>query len=144
MPIETDDEDGRRPQYVQLSDLPDEVRFAWLERDCAQNGLQGGDYDDAAHAAFLTAPAKLRAEAERKASIARFALYMRPHLSRDELVARVSERFPGKGTSKSALKTLLRAVEGVDPINFAPALLRDQKGGAPKAKMTEDAWRLFL
>lgn len=144
VPIETDDEDGRRPQYVQLSDLPDEVRFAWLERDCAQNGLQGGDYDDAAHAAFLTAPAKLRAEAERKASIARFALYMRPHLSRDELVARVSERFPGKGTSKSALKTLLRAVEGVDPINFAPALLRDQKGGAPKAKMTEDAWRLFL
>lgn len=129
---------------VHLSDLPSDVRRAWLERDCELNGLQGGTYDDAAHEALLAAPPKLRAEAERKAEIVRYALHMKRHVGWSELQRMVAAKFPGKGTSKASLKALLKAVDGVDPVNFAPALVRDQKGGAPKAATSPEAWQFFL
>jgi putative transposase len=46
--------------------------------------------------------------------------------------------------SKATLKRYLKAVQGIDPINFAPALLPAQGGGAPRTKPTDEAWSLFM
>lgn len=63
--------DGRKPQAVTLSDLPAPERLACLERSIATLGLPLGTYDDAAHEAFIQAPASMRENAERKAAMVR-------------------------------------------------------------------------
>ena len=40
--------DGRKPELVNLSDLPEPVRIAYTERQIAASGLASGTYDDAA------------------------------------------------------------------------------------------------
>mgnify|MGYP003382355145 CR=1 FL=1 len=47
-------QDGKR-FTIALSDLPDEVRRAWLDRTAEEQGLEPGSYDAAAHAALLEA-----------------------------------------------------------------------------------------
>jgi putative transposase len=127
-----------------LSDLPDSVRQAFLARAVATAGLEPGAFDDVAHAAFLEAPETMRAEAERRAAIAVFLLKLGDAVTWAERAALATDKFGPEGTSIPSLKRLSRAVEGLDPINFAPALLRDQKGGAPRTDMSDDAWAYFL
>ena len=52
--------DARRPEAVNLSDLPAEVRRAVIERDIAAAGLPLGTYDAAAHQDFAGATIKMR------------------------------------------------------------------------------------
>ena len=57
----------------------------------------------------------------------------------------LQSRFGAKGVSKPSLTRLLKAVEGVDPINFAPALLADYcRDGAPVAEISDAAWSYFM
>ena len=55
----------------------------------------------------------------------------------------VAQNFRPEGASKPHLKRLLRAVEGVGPINFAPALLPGHKGSQSAADMSPEAWGFF-
>jgi len=64
-------EDGNRFTFA-LSELPDAVRRAFLEREAERMGLEAGTWDEAAYAALLRAPATLGREAERKAEVMRF------------------------------------------------------------------------
>ena len=57
-------QDGKRFTF-HLSDLPEDVRLAYLRRECEAAGLVLGTYDEAAHAEFATKPPKMRAAAER-------------------------------------------------------------------------------
>ena len=66
------DAKGGKAEFVHLSDLPEDVRLAYVRRECEAAGLVLGTYDEAEHAAFATKPPKMRAAAERKAEIARF------------------------------------------------------------------------
>ena len=62
-----------------------------------------------------------------------------------EKVAVLRGRHGEDGTSKPFLMRILKAVEVLDPINFAPALLADySRDGAPKAAMSDAAWSLFM
>lgn len=137
--------DGRRTEQVSLSDLPEDVRLAWWERELDRLHLEPGARDDAAHTAFMAQPAKARARAERKAAIASMLSALRVQgLKEGERFALVRKRFEDKGTSTASLKRLSKAVEGVDPINYAPALLDDYKVTAKRAEVSDDAWRFFM
>lgn len=129
-----------------LSDpnLPAPVRVAYIQRECARAGLAAGVYDDHAHEVFADAPASMRAEAERKAAIARLLLTAGKLLSWPEKIALVASQFGEKGASDASLRRVLSAVEGVDPINFALALLAADKCGRPKTETSAEAWSYFL
>lgn len=127
-----------------FSSLPDNAKQAYLERACEEGGLPVGNYDDAAHAAFLAAPASLRAAAERRAAMARYLLTVRAHTGWPERLAMVRAKFGAKGVSKPSLKRLLADVKGVDPINFAPALLPGYRSATPLVPVSAEAWSFFM
>lgn len=128
-----------------LSALPEDVRRAYTDRAARSHDLDPGTYDEATHAALSGATPHLRQEAERKAEIARFIVAARKAgLGRSAIHRAVWERFGTEGNSAKSLDRWEAQVEGVDPVNFAPALLDGYKGGAPRADMSEEAWRLFL
>ena len=143
--IATLEGDARRPEAVNLSDLPAQVRRAVIERDIAAAGLPLGTYDEAAHQDLAQATPKMRDVAERKAAIARDLMTLGAGATWAEKVAILRGRHGEDGTSKPSLMRILKAVEGIDPINFAPALLADySRDGAPKAAMSDAAWSLFM
>ena len=136
--------DGQRFTFL-LSDLPEPVRRAVIERDIATSGLPAGEYDADAHDTFAAATPTMWDEAERKAAIARVLVTTGkglPWSKREEIV---QAKFGSKGVSKPSLMRLLKAVDGVDPINFAPALLADYcRDGAPVAEISHAAWSYFM
>ncbi|OIQ78035.1 Mu DNA binding, I gamma subdomain [mine drainage metagenome] len=90
-------------------------------------------------------PAKMRAEAERKAEIARLLLTVGKGLKWSERLALVKKRFGSKGVSQPSLDRLLKADEGVDPLNFVLALVAGYRlDGAPSAQVSEAAWSFFM
>ena len=104
-------------EVIHLPDLPKFERETYL----VQQSLPLGQYDDAAHDRLMQAPVTMREKADRKAEIARFLVTLDGSVYWPEPVKMVSEKFGKHGTSKPRLKAILKAVEGIDPINFAPA-----------------------
>ena len=136
--------DGQRFTFA-LSDLPPEVQRAYLERDIAASGLPVGTYDDAAHAGMMDATPAMRATAEAKAAIARDFLAIGSRMTWGEKLAFIRRQHGKDGTSEKSLARILRAVKGVDPINFAPALLSDHSRlGRPATEISEAAWSCFM
>ena len=135
---------GRGHFLAQRSDLPGPVRLALLRHDLETLHLCPGTYDDDAHDVFMQASPSRRARAERKAAIAQLLVSLGSSVGWPERIRLVQEKFGDEGTSKPSLKRLLSAVEGVDPINYAPALLDGYKATARHAEMSEDAWRFFM
>lgn len=131
-----------------LSDLPPDIRRAWELRQIEATGLSAGEYDDAAHDRFATATPAMQATALRKAEIARFLVAGGASEGRGltaELVARTRAEFGGDGADKMTLRRILRAIVGVDPVNFAPALLPSHsRAGKPPAEFSAEAWAYFL
>ena len=139
------DGDARRPEEVALSDLPALVRRAYVERQLETAGLPAGTYDETAHERLAEMPPKMRAEAERKAEIARLLLTVGKALPWSQKLSLVKSRFGEKGVSQPSLIRLLTAVKGIDPINFAPALMADYRlDCAPSAPMSDAAWSFFM
>jgi putative transposase len=144
VPINTDKADGRNPEVVNLSDLPEEVRRAYTVKALAALDLDPGTYDEEAHAALVAAPAGMRAEAERKAGVMRMIRAGRnAGLGRAAVHRAVWDAFGKDGNSAKSLDRWEAQVRGVDPVNFAAVLLDGYKGGAPKADISEEAWTLF-
>ena len=123
IPISVIESDGRKPAFIDVFDLPVPERRAYYERQIENANLPAGIYDEAAHDAYLTAPTTMQETAERKAGIARLLLAIPSGAIWRERLEIVRKQFGDKGTSKLSLMRVLRAIEGVDPINFAPALL---------------------
>ncbi len=118
---------------VNLSDLPAPVRLAYVEREIEAAGLFGGTYDEEAHTNFMKMTPAMRDGAERKAEIARFLLSVGKLLPWSQKIALARKTFGESGTSEPSIARILKAVKGVDPVNFAPALLADYTlQGAPK------------
>ena len=136
--------EGKRFTF-QLSDLPAPVRRAVLEREAARAGLEPGVYDEEAHEELMRATSGMRAKAERLAEIARFALTRRKAgMARAEVFAAARAQFGAECTSDASLDRLSRRVDGVDPVNFAPALLDGySRAGAPKTTISHEAWAVF-
>ncbi|NCU21225.1 hypothetical protein EOM89_10975, partial [Candidatus Falkowbacteria bacterium] len=130
------------------SDLPPEVRRAWELRQIAAAGLPAGEYDDAAHDWFAKATPAMQAVALRKAEIARFLTAGAASDGRGltcALISQTRERFGYDGTDRMTLRRILRAVAGIAPVNFAPALLPAlTREGRPPAEISAEAWAYFL
>ena len=131
-------------EFVRLSDLPEPERLAYLRRELEGAHLPPGTYDDEAHSTYLAASPNARSEAERRAGMVRTLKTLGHEVGWPERLRLVRERFGEKGVSKPTLKRHLRTVEGVDPINYAPALLPCHKGGGSRADTSRDAWRCFV
>lgn len=130
---------------VEISLLGDAERIAFLERQADDLSLELGSYDETAHEQYMQATASRRERAEKKAEIARYLVSLGDDLVWREREALVQERFGKKGNSDQRLKALLKRVEGIDPINFAPALLDSyDKGHRPRSVITPEAWRFFM
>lgn len=137
-------QDGKRFVFA-LSDLPPAVQRAVMERDIAASGLPVGNYDDAAHSAMMQATPATRAAAEAKAAIARDLQSISSRMSWSAKLAFIRDRHGAEGTSEASIARILRAVKGVDPINFAPALLADYaRNGRPPVETSDVAWSFFL
>ena len=137
-------EQGNRFTF-ESSDLPAPVRRALVERQLETAGLPPGAYDETAHERLAEMPPKMRAEAERKAEIARLLLTVGKALPWSQKLSLVKSRFGEKGVSQPSLIRLLTAVKGIDPINFAPALMADYRlDCAPSAPMSDAAWSFFM
>lgn len=138
---------GGKFEYVHLTDLPDHIRQAYLLRQLEADGLEPGEFDPEWHEDLLAATPAMQNIAERKANIARDLIKLgadRGQISRD-IVQLVQVKHGDKGTDKATLKRLLKAVEGVDPANFAPALLPSySRDGRRKAKTSNEAWSFFM
>ncbi|KHQ52996.1 transposase domain-containing protein [Mameliella alba] len=127
-------------EHVLLSDLPADVRRAYWLRELDSLHLPHGTYDDEAHETFDEASADRQARAERKALIATTLTGLRARgVKGKKLFALVRERFGTDGTSEAALKRIEKRVKGVDPINYAPALLDDYRPTAKRAEFSEEA-----
>ena len=135
---------GGMAEFVRLSDLPEPERLAYLRRELEGAHLPPGTYDDEAHSTYLAASPNARSEAERRAGMVRTLKTLGHEVGWPERLRLVRERFGEKGVSKPTLKRHLRTVEGVDPINYAPALLPCHKGGGSRADTSRDAWRCFV
>ncbi len=127
-----------------VADLPNAERQAYLARSAAETGLPMGVYDEGAHEIFWAAPASMRQEAERKAAMACLLVSLGPSARWADRLAIMQERFDSRGTSKPSLKRLLRAVEDVDPINYAPALLAKYDPPRTLAPVSDAAWSFFM
>lgn len=137
-------QDGKRFTF-NLSDLPEPVRIAHATRQIESAGLPIGSYDEAAHAAFATMPPTMRAKAERTAEIARFLMTVGQGLTGRQRLAMVRAKFGEEGTSEASLTRIQKRVKGVDPINYAPALLDGhQLHGAPRTDVSEAAFSYFM
>ena len=136
-------EQGNRFTFC-LSDLPEPDRLAYTERQIEACGLKPGSHDATAQATLTAACPSMKATALRKADIARFLVTAGKALTWPQKVALVAAKFGPKSASKPNLKCLLKAIEGVDPINFAPALLPGYQGSKRTADMSPEAWGYFM
>lgn len=139
---------GGNIEVLDLADLPIQVRRAYQNREITEAGLPAGSYDDAAHEAFAAATPAMQAIALRKAEIARFLVKGGAGAGfglSANLMASVRQKFGADGTDRMTLRRILQAVEGIDPVNFAPALApRFFRGGRPQSKISDQAWAFFM
>jgi putative transposase len=144
--VQTIPSKGGPADAVRLSDLPSDVQFAWVSREATSLDLDLGERDEDAHARLEEASPKMRAKAEHKARIARF-LVSRERLgwTRAAMFEAARKEFGPDGTQDRTLFRVLKAVEGVDVANFAPALLDDYHvDGRPCGPSWDDAWHYAL
>ena len=88
-------EDGKR-FTVDTVNLPEPVRRILTERDLESTGLPPGVYDENAHERLAEIPPNMRAEAERKAEIARVLLTVGKALPWSQKLNLVKSRFGAK------------------------------------------------
>lgn len=133
---------------VLLSDLPADVRRAYELREIEAAGLPTGDYDDVEHERFAEATPAMQAIALRKAEIARFLVKAGAGATfalSASLAQAVRQEFGPEGTDRMTLRRMLRAVDGVDPVNFAPAMMPDfSRSGRPQDKVSVETWAFFM
>lgn len=146
IPLHTVPSKGGPAEAVELSDLPAPVRAAFHEREAEHLGLEPGVFDPAAHERLEDATPRMRARAEQAARVVRFVRSrVEAGLSQEAAFKAARGRFGARGTSRATLLRCMKAVQGVDPVNFAPALLDDYcRDGGPRAALSPDAWVYML
>lgn len=144
VPIQVALEDGRKPELDLITDLPEPERIAYLRRELEASDLHPGHYDEDAHRVYMFASPKARSEAERRSATVRIFKRLGPDVKWADKIAIIGEEVGGKAPSKATINRYLKAVEGIDPINFAPALLPSHGGGRQRSETSEDAWSMFM
>lgn len=129
---------------LSISDLPEPERIAYLRRELEASDLHPGHYDEDAHRVYMFASPKARSEAERRSATVRIFKRLGPDVKWADKIAIIGAEVGGKAPSKATINRYLKAVEDIDPINFAPALLPSHGGGRQRSETSEDAWSMFM
>lgn len=131
IPIIRRNSNGGETEFVNLSDLPEQERRAYLERLACDAGLETGAYDDAAHAALMQDLPINQSRAHENAAMLMFIA------KRDKLgmiwrdIEAAGQDAFGKRAfpTRNTWKTWKKLTDGVDPANWAPALAPKYGGG---------------
>lgn len=130
---------GGDTEYVHLHDLPEQVQRAYLERVAEDAGLDTGTYDDAAHIELLKRPFKAQSKAHESALKLMFITKReRVGLTWDQIEEAGKAEFKDFPT-RNTWKSWKRKTKGVDPANWAPALVPDWKGSGTGHAVSEEA-----
>ena len=139
VPISVLPGDGRKPEAVQLSDLPEPEQKAYRQRLAEQHQVSPGTQDDAAWLAFLKRPKSVQDRAHRRFLILMFiAAREAQGLAQSAILLEAGEKFSDL-PSRQTIWRWKTAVAGVDPANWEPALAPDFEGVAPMADMSPEA-----
>lgn len=125
--------------------LPERARLAYQTQLAERLGLAAGVQDEAAHLAFMAKPMGTRQEGERRAKTMVFVQkHRQAGLTWPQIAKLFEQAGIGEWPSKQTFERWLKRVEGVDPINWAPALAPGYSTqGAPLADCHPDAWSDF-
>lgn len=140
------------PVLFELHTLPLPLRRAW-ERHTGADGARAGAHDDAAWTVFLGRSPAVQLRARVRAEMARIVC---AQVRAGVPLERIAKTLPGMrcealagapfgklGTSPCNLKAILARVEGVDPINWEPALAQERRGNHPPSEIPELAMAWF-
>lgn len=145
VPLHVRGDDGRKPEFVFLSDLPPAVQRAWRVREAERAGLPPGGMDDTAHTKLEARAPGIRDEAARRARI--MAVVMRHRMAGRtwrEVIASIPVETGLEAPCEGTLISWSKMIDGVDPVNWAPALAPDwRQDGRPKAPCAPEAWAFF-
>ena len=135
---------GGVAHFVCVQDLPLSVQDAWRALQGEMKSLNLGSYSDELHRNFDKLTASAQNKARRKEEIGKFIARLDDFLTWPEKTAMVQAQFGKAGNGERSLRRMMADLEGVDPINWAPALAPKHKGRTAKAETSEEAWRWFL
>lgn len=140
---------GGQADAVHLSDLPEDVRLAFLARRAETMGLAMGEHDAAAHVALAAKPVGVQNTAYARAETMMFiAKHRAAGLTNGQIVQRLRAEAAKAGAtilapSCATLDRWSKAIAGLAPINWAPALAPNYQGRTVTAEVSPEAWGEF-
>ncbi|WP_444455378.1 hypothetical protein ACTTAI_08915 [Rhodobacter capsulatus] len=135
--------------YFQLSDLPNQVRLSFLAHRAEAMGLAMGEHDDAAHVALAAKPLGVQNTAYARAETMMFVAKHRAAGLTDGQIAQHLQTEAAKtgaailAPSCATLDRWSKAIAGIAPINWAPALAPKYQGRTVTAEVSPEAWAEF-
>lgn len=131
-----------------LTDLPEDVQRAYRLRTAEQKGQAAGNMNDDAHRALTSKSGGVQTEADRRAHILGIVLRLESAgLSWAEIqqlaLPEIEEGQLGDLPSKKTVDRWKKLIEGVDPINWPPALAPRWTGCTARAALSQEAWEWF-
>ncbi|SMX50882.1 Bacteriophage Mu transposase [Maliponia aquimaris] len=126
-----------------LSDLPEDTRQAYLDRQAEEAEFDPGQYDDAAHVRLAAETFDTRRRAQENAAKLLFIVQReRAGMSWPQIEAAGKKAFRDFPT-RNTMKDWKAKTEGVDPANWAPALAPGWRGGSERHPVSPDAWEML-
>ncbi|MCA8878615.1 MAG: hypothetical protein KDA73_01395 [Rhodobacteraceae bacterium] len=143
MPISWAEGNGGKRAIVNLSDLPAPEQLAYRERLAEQYRVSLGTPDDAAWLAFLKRPQSVQDRAHRRFRIMLFlAAHEAQGIAPGDILRKAAKEFSDL-PSRQTIWRWKKAVAGLEPANWEPALAPDFEGVAPMADMAPEAVEFF-
>ena len=135
---------GRKPAFISLPALPEEVQLACRLRCVEEAGLACGVRDDVAHLAVAAKPIPVQAAAqERFRTVMIYAKHRAAGLNWQHIAPLIKAVGFEDVPSYETVRRLERLVEGFAPANWAPRLAPAYAGRKAKAALCEAAWTFF-
>lgn len=149
VPISVSSDDARKPEVVNIVDLPEPERLAFLARRAETMGLPMGTHDDDAHLALSAKPITVQNTAYARAETMMFiAKHERAGLKWGHIAGLLKVEV-AKGVSAVLAPSYATKrrwdglIAGVDTVNWAPALAPQYQGRTVTADLSPEAWAEF-
>ena len=124
--IQVKTDDGRKPEFTHISNLPEVEGVAYRLRLAEEAGLAFGEQNDAAHVELQGKPMGMQEMAHARAAILAFVhRHQEAGLTWPQIAAQFKGAGFGDGPSYKTVKRWFEMVLNVDPANWVPALAPD-------------------
>ena len=149
VPVSVSSDDARKPESVNIVDLPEPERLAFLARRAEAMGLPMGTHDDAAHLTLAAKPVTVQNAAYTRAETMMFiARHERAGLKWGQIARLLKVETAKSDTailapSHATMRRWAALIAGVDTVNWAPALASGYQGRTVTAELSPEAWAEF-